>query len=86
MKTTLEGEQLIVDFFTEFLPTKEESKIIEQSYSLGFKRLSQLSKSKQKQAFLTLYTEGFGYGVENQIELKRRLENMTKIEFNNFKK
>ena len=43
-------------------------------------------KSKKLEAFKCLFIEGFGSGIENQNELKSRLEKMTEEEFKNFKK
>lgn len=83
--TSEAGQSLIVDFFNEFLPTKEETKEIEKTYSLGFVRMSKLSQKKRQEAFKCLYIEGFGIGVENQNELKRRLELMTEEEYKTFK-
>lgn len=84
--TSKAGEQLIANFLTEFLPTKEESKEIEKTYSLGFVRMSKLTKAKRQECFKCLYVEGFGSGIENQNELKRRLSEMSELEFIEFKK
>jgi len=90
MKTTYytdrNGAEAIVNGLTEIFGTKEENAKIEKTYSLGFVRYSKLSKSKKLEAFKCLFIEGFGSGIENQNELKSRLEKMTEEEFKNFKK
>lgn len=57
-----------------------------QNYSLGFLRYDKLSSKKKQNCFLALHNEGFGKGLENHEELKRRLAEMTEDEFKAFKK
>lgn len=84
--TSEAGEQLIVNFFGEFLPTKEESKEIEKTYSLGFVRMSKLSRAKRLDCFKALFYEGYTNASLNTEELKRRLGSMTEEHFKEFKK
>jgi hypothetical protein len=58
----------------------------EVKYSLGFERMSSLSRKKRKECFLKLYLEGFTEIKDNDKELKERLTKMTEVEFNSFKK
>ncbi len=84
--TDLLGQRAIVNFLTEFLPTMEESKEIEKTYSLGFTRLSKLSSKKRIESFKALYFEGYTNESLNTEELKRRLKMMSEEEFRNFKR
>jgi len=90
MKTTYytnrNGAEAIVNGLTSIFGTKEENAVIEKTYSLGFVRYSKLSRAKKLEAFKCLFVEGFGSGIENQNELKSRLEKMTEQEFKSFKK
>jgi hypothetical protein len=84
--TDRNGAEAIVNGLTDIFGTKEKNAKIEKTYSLGFVRYSKLSKSKKLAAFKCLLTEGFISVIENQNELKSRLEKMTEEEFKNFKK
>lgn len=84
--TNESGRIAIAKGLTEIFGTKEQNKEIEKTYSLGFVRMSKLSSKKRQSVFISLYAEGFGSGIENQNELKRRLSEMTESEFKAFKK
>lgn len=84
--TDRKGAEAIANGLIEIFGTKEQNSEAEKNYSLGFVRMSKLSKSKRQEAFKCLFIEGFGSGIENQNELKRRLEKMTEAEFRSFKK
>lgn len=71
-------------------PIAEELKTLfpkgeDKGYSIGFVRILQLTKKQRKNAFLALYLEGFTSLLENHLELKRRFENMSEIEFKLYK-
>lgn len=84
--TDRNGAEAIANGLTSIFGTKEENKEIEKTYSLGFVRYSKLSKCKKQECFKILFLEGFCSGIENHNELKSRLENMTEVEFKEFKK
>lgn len=83
--TDRNGAEAIAKGLNEIFGNKEENSEIAKSYSLGFLRMTNLTKSKRQESFKCLLIEGFGSGIENQNELKRRLEKMTEAEFRDFK-
>lgn len=83
--TEAKGIEAIKTFFNDFLPTKEESKEIDKTYSLGFVRMSKLSRSMKLDCFKALFYEGYTDTSLNTQELKRRLEMMSEEEYETFK-
>lgn len=69
--TNQQGAEAIAKGLTEIFGTKEEQKEIEKTYSLGFIRMSKLSKARRLKCFHMLMLEGFGTGEENTNEMKK---------------
>lgn len=84
--TNQQGAEAITKGLTEIFGTKEGQSEIEKTYSLGFLRMSKLSKARRLKCFHMLMIEGFGTGIENQNEMKNRLEKMSESEYKEFKK
>jgi len=78
--TTYEMTNELAQEIANLFPKQE----VEPVYSLGFQRLSLLSKSKRRNAEMTLMLNGISIN-EIHSTLKNKLEQMTESEFKTFK-
>lgn len=78
--TTYELNDELVKEIVNLFPKQE----VEPVYSLGFQRLTSLSKSKRINAELNLMLNGISVNEVHSV-LKQKLEVMTDLEFKSFK-